>query len=116
MDSIRLVGAKMRNTKMDRVILHQIDLQSLDLSGASLIKTVMNIVYLKNANLSHADLRGASLIQVDLTGTDLTKANLMGISYDQFTLNTLTKAKLDGAIMSDKLKADLKVQAATNSI
>jgi hypothetical protein len=32
---------------------------------------------------------------------------LLDISYDQFTLYSLARAKLDGTIMSDKLKTDL---------
>ena len=42
-----------------------------------------------------------------MTGVDLRGANLERVGYDQFTLNSLAKAKLDGAKMSDNLKADL---------
>jgi uncharacterized protein YjbI with pentapeptide repeats len=43
-----------------------------------------------------------------MTGVDLTGANLENIKYDQFTLYSLSKAKLNGTKMSDDLKAELK--------
>jgi uncharacterized protein YjbI with pentapeptide repeats len=42
-----------------------------------------------------------------MTGADLTGANLERIKYDQFTLYSLSDAKMDGAKLSDNLKADL---------
>jgi uncharacterized protein YjbI with pentapeptide repeats len=58
--------------------------------------------------MTGADLRGATLNQVEMTGVDLSGANLEGIKYDQFTLYSLAKARLDGAKISDNLKADIK--------
>jgi uncharacterized protein YjbI with pentapeptide repeats len=55
-----------------------------------------------------SDLRDATLDQVEMTGVDLSDANLENIKYDQFTLYSLSKAKLNGAKMSDDLKKDLK--------
>jgi uncharacterized protein YjbI with pentapeptide repeats len=43
-----------------------------------------------------------------MTGIDLSGANLENIKYDQFTLYSLSKAKLNGTKMSDNLKTDLK--------
>jgi uncharacterized protein YjbI with pentapeptide repeats len=42
-----------------------------------------------------------------MTGTDLTGANLERVKYDQFTLYSLSGAKLDGAKISNDLLADL---------
>jgi uncharacterized protein YjbI with pentapeptide repeats len=57
--------------------------------------------------MNGADLRDATLNRVEMTGADLTSANLERIKYDPFTLNSLTNAKMDGAKISDDLKADL---------
>jgi uncharacterized protein YjbI with pentapeptide repeats len=65
------------------------------------------MVYLANAKMNGADLRDATLDRVEMTGADLTGANLERIKYDQFTLYSLSNAKIDGAKLSENLKADL---------
>jgi uncharacterized protein YjbI with pentapeptide repeats len=57
--------------------------------------------------MRRVDLRDSNLERVEMTGADLTGANLEHIKYDQFTLSSLSQAKLDGTRMSDNLKADL---------
>jgi uncharacterized protein YjbI with pentapeptide repeats len=64
-------------------------------------------VYLANAKMNGADFRDATLDRVEMTGADLTGANLERIKYDQFTLLSLSDAKMDGAKLSDNLNADL---------
>ena len=51
---------------------------------------------------------------VDFTGADLTGTNLMDINYDQFTLSSLAAAKLDGAVMNEKMRSDIKAQSSSS--
>jgi uncharacterized protein YjbI with pentapeptide repeats len=43
-----------------------------------------------------------------MMGVDLSNANLEGIKYDQFSLQNLLNAKLNGTRMSGGLKKDLE--------
>jgi uncharacterized protein YjbI with pentapeptide repeats len=83
------------------------DLRGVDLTDSSLRGSSLVLVYLANAKMNGADLRDATLDRVETTGADLTGANLERIKYDQFTLYSLSDANLDGAKISDDLKADL---------
>jgi uncharacterized protein YjbI with pentapeptide repeats len=58
--------------------------------------------------MTGSDLRDATFNQVEMTGVDLSGADLENIRYDYFTLYSLSKAKLNGTKMSENLKADLK--------
>lgn len=63
---------------------------------------------LKNVSLAGAALRGARLTMTMMVDVDLEGANLERISYDQFTLESISRAKLDGARMSDDLRSAMK--------
>jgi uncharacterized protein YjbI with pentapeptide repeats len=63
---------------------------------------------LENVNLSGSDMRGANLTIVFLVGVDLSGANLEGIKYDKITLPSIAASKLNGTKMSPDLQKDLK--------
>jgi uncharacterized protein YjbI with pentapeptide repeats len=111
----RLTGSVLRNAKLNRVNLRELDLRGIDLVGASLRNSNLAGVFLTNANMSDVDLKDATLDRVEMTGVDLRGANLEHIKYDQFTLYSLSKVKLDGAKMSENLKADLKSLSGSGS-
>ena len=106
-----MIRAKLQNAKFDRVTLRELDLREDDMSGASFKRANLIMDFMTNANMSGADLSDATLNQLEMTGVDLRGANLQHVTYDQFTLRSLAKAKLDGAKMSDNLKADLKAMS-----
>ena len=78
------------------------------MGGASLKNSVLTGVFMAMTDLAGADLRDATLVQVEMTGANLSSANLERIKYDQFTLQSLSRAKLDGARISEDLRSDLK--------
>ncbi|GGX16788.1 pentapeptide repeat-containing protein [Streptomyces chartreusis] len=74
---------------------------------------------LTGADLSQADLTGADLSQADLTGADLSQANLTGANLRQANLTSvnlgdaiLTSAKLVGADLTDAYLANANLTGA----
>jgi len=66
------------------------------------------------APVTGADLSGAELNSVMMTGVDMLGTKLLGIKCDKITLQGLSQAKLDGAIMSDDLLASLETLRGIN--
>lgn len=95
-----LVGAHMRNARMD----------AADLSGARLEGADMNYASISLARLSNADLTHASLVGVAASGADLRNVRLTDadLSYANLSDSRLDGADLSGANLSNAIWVDRK--------
>jgi uncharacterized protein YjbI with pentapeptide repeats len=91
----RTVSVDLRNAKLRRRQMGDINLEGADLSGADLIETNLGGAILKSANLSKANLTRAYLARADLFRANLNGANLYGASLHQAHLDSATLCKAD---------------------
>ncbi|NQE35499.1 pentapeptide repeat-containing protein [Microcoleus asticus] len=90
LSGINLSSANLTRAKMSHVNLSAANLSSANLDSATLCGTILTGANLRKAILDYADLvcdlidvdwREASLFCTGLAGTDLTRANLMGATF-----------------------------------
>jgi uncharacterized protein YjbI with pentapeptide repeats len=105
---VGLIGADLKEVRLDNVILIGAELEAVNLKGAHLNGAILERTRfigtdLRNALLNEADLRNADMINVDLTGAHLKGAILCDTRMDNVKLKDayLTDALLNGAILDD---------------
>lgn len=95
-----LIGAQMRNVRLD----------SAQLSGAQLVGADMEYTSLNLSNLQRADLSHARLVGVTMRGTDLRGARLLDadLSYANLSGARIEGADFSGAVLDHAIWIDQK--------
>lgn len=113
---VNLSGARLVRANLSGAIFVGVDSTRIGLEGrwANLSKADLRYANLSKADLQAVNLSGANLEGANLSGANLERANLS--EANGFTFEQLEQAKVEGAIMPDKVRLGVKKQVDSRGI